>query len=142
MSKTVIQMAKEAGFPFNKFGLLQSDDNCEIDADQMLERLVELARADERAKLAEQPAQQEPVGCLKSDPDEGHVFVPRIEGDWSMLGKDLYTTPQAQRKPLTDEQICDIWSWSMTAKAERTASTQQHAFARAIEAHHNIKENT
>jgi len=38
------------------------------------------------------------------------------------------------RKPLTDERICELWSWSATAEAERTATTQQHAFARAIEA--------
>jgi hypothetical protein len=34
---------------------------------------------------------------------------------------------------LTDEEIRDLWSWSMTREAERTATTQQHAFARAIE---------
>ena len=34
---------------------------------------------------------------------------------------------------LTDEEIRDLWSWAMTAEAERTATTQQHAFARAIE---------
>ena len=54
-----------------------------------------------------QPAQQqEPVGRLESDPYEGHVFVPRIDGDWSMLGADLYTSPPAQRTwvGLTDEQ--------------------------------------
>ena len=50
----------------------------------------------------------------------------------------LYTTPP-QRKPLTDEEIRDLWSWSATAEAERTATTQQHAFARAIEAAHGIK---
>ena len=44
-----------------------------------------------------------------------------------------------QRKPLTDEEIRDLWSWSATAEAERTATTQQHAFARAIEAAHGIK---
>ena len=38
------------------------------------------------------------------------------------------------RKPLTDERICELWSWSATSEAERTATTQQHAFARAIEA--------
>ena len=47
---------------------------------------------------------------------------------------------EPQRKPLTDEQVRDLWSWSMTAEAERTATTQQHAFARAIEAAHGIGE--
>ena len=35
---------------------------------------------------------------------------------------------------LTDREVRDLWSWSMTAEAERTANTQQHAFARTIEA--------
>ena len=48
-------------------------------------------------------------------------------------------TAPPQRKPLTDEEIRDLWSWSATAEAERTATTQQHAFARAIEAAHGIK---
>jgi len=43
-----------------------------------------------------------------------------------------------QRQPLTDEQVRDLWSWSATAEAERTATTQQHAFARAIERAHGI----
>ncbi len=46
--------------------------------------------------------------------------------------------PQPQRQPLTDEQVRDLWSWSATAEAERTATTQQHAFARAIERAHGI----
>jgi hypothetical protein len=36
-------------------------------------------------------------------------------------------------RTLTDEQISELWSWSMTPDAEKTATTQQHAFARAIE---------
>ena len=35
---------------------------------------------------------------------------------------------------LTDEEISNLWSWSMTRAAELTATTQQHAFAKAIEA--------
>jgi hypothetical protein len=55
--KTVIEMAREAGFPFNKYGLLQCDDDNEIDADRMLARFAKLVRADEReacAKVVEQ----------------------------------------------------------------------------------------
>jgi len=49
--------------------------------------------------------------------------------------RDLYTSPP--RKPwvgLTDDELSDLWSWSMTHEAERFAPTQKHAFARAIEA--------
>ncbi len=45
---------------------------------------------------------------------------------------------EPERKPLTDEEIRDLWSWSATSEAERTATTQQHAFARAIERAHGI----
>ena len=57
-----------------------------------------------------------------------------------MIGRAL-AREREQRKPLTDEEIRDLWSWSMTAEAERTATTQQHAFARAVERAHGIKEN-
>ena len=46
--------------------------------------------------------------------------------------------PAAPRAALTDEEIRDLWSWSANHEAERTATTQQHAFARAIEAAHGI----
>jgi hypothetical protein len=43
-----------------------------------------------------------------------------------------------KRQPLTDEEISILWSWAATPEYERTATTQQHAFARAIEAAHGI----
>jgi hypothetical protein len=42
--------------------------------------------------------------------------------------------PKREWVGLTDDEIVKLWSWSMTAEAEQTATTQQHAFARAIEA--------
>jgi hypothetical protein len=53
-------------------------------------------------------------------------------------GRPCSKVAPPQRQPLTDEQVCDLWSWSATAEAERTATTQQHAFARAIERAHGI----
>jgi hypothetical protein len=45
-------------------------------------------------------------------------------------------TQQSKREwqGLTDEEVRDFWSWSMTQDAEHIANTQQHAFARALEA--------
>ena len=100
-----------------------------------------------RELVAMQPAQpqQEPVYFC----DYGYEGWGKVDADMAaanladgMTVEAYYTSPPPQRKPLTDEQICDLWSWSMTAEAERTANTQQHAFARAIEAAHGIKENT
>jgi len=54
----------------------------------------------------------------------GHIYKSR----------NSITTPQ-QRKPLTDEQIYDMYN-------EPRSDAEMLAFARAIEAAHGIKENT
>jgi len=61
---------------------------------------------------------------------EAFVYMPTTT-DWEV---PLYTTPQ-QRKPLTDEQIYDMYN-------EPRSDAEMLAFARAIEAAHGIKENT
>ena len=56
----------------------------------------------------------------------------------SFARANLSAPPKREWVGLTDEEITNLWSWSMTREAELfqpfTASTQQHAFARAIEA--------
>jgi hypothetical protein len=72
---------------------------------------------------------QEPVACNACVGSIAHVQhgLP--------IGTKLFThPPRREWRGLTDEEIRDLWSWSATAEAERTATTQQHAFARAIEA--------
>jgi hypothetical protein len=74
-------------------------------------------------------AQQEPVACNACVGSIDHVQhgLP--------IGTKLFThPPRREWRGLMDEEIRDLWSWSATAEAERTATTQQHAFARAIEA--------
>ena len=47
-----------------------------------------------------------------------------------------YISLSAPRKPfvrLSEEEISKLWDWAKTAEAEKTAPTQIHAFARAIE---------
>jgi hypothetical protein len=79
-----------------------------------LEALEEYSEQEAYARAADQaitaikqalaaPTVQEPCGRLESDPDEGHIFVPRVEGDWSMLGKDLFTTQPAA--PVQQEPV-------------------------------------
>lgn len=46
--ETAIALAKEADFPFNKYGLLQGDDDGVVDADEKFERLCNLAVAHSR----------------------------------------------------------------------------------------------
>ena len=111
-------------------------DNGKSDYDQARKAITALREA-----LAEQPAQQQEPEWYHFVRYGEDCFVP-YSGQAPAIATPLYTSPPAQRKPLTDEEIRDLWSWSMTAEAERTVNTQQHAFARAIEAAHNIKENT
>ena len=83
----------------------------------------------EREALAQT---QEPVGQLLEEAyGRGQVMWFNKPKDQSML----YTTPpQRTWVGLTDEEVRDLWSWSATSEAEKTANTQQHAFARAIAA--------
>ena len=69
-----------------------------------LERFAELVRADERARMAEQPAQQEPVAwiCEGSSSDEKHAIDYWSEDvDALPIGTQLYTSPPAQQEPFT-----------------------------------------
>jgi hypothetical protein len=61
---------------------------------------------------------------------------PILDGNGNNVGQPLYTHPQP-RKPLTDEQISDLW-----CKTSNTdfVTADTHVFARAIEAAHGIKE--
>jgi hypothetical protein len=81
-----------------------------------------------RAALAE-PV-QEPVAAWENKYGMKEWEVHALRAGW------MPAPPQ--RKPLTEEEIRDLWSWAMTAEAERTATTQQHAFARAVERAHGI----
>jgi hypothetical protein len=83
----------------------------ELDATNRQVEILSNALAESRREVAALKAVQEPCGRLESDPDEGHIFVPRIEGDWSMLGEDLYTTPPAAQRQwvgLTDDELRDL----------------------------------
>ena len=114
-SRATIEMAREA-----------AGDDWGLFREYMPEihRLVELVRADERARMAEQPAQQEPVGKIV-DCDFVGNSIARFERHLP-FGTLLYTSPPAQRKPwvgLTDEDVMsivfnfDVSSLSLVAKA-------------------------
>ena len=95
-----------------------------------------------REALAEQPAQQEPVAwpCLIAGADfsEDTVTLAMQCTDYKVsAGKHwLSNTPPAQRKPLTDEQIEDIWA---DCPADWDDKINVLTLARAIEAAHGIK---
>ena len=89
-----------------------------------------------RARLA-QP-EPEPVAWYYAGSDvEWHSIALDADLDDAQKANctPLYTAPpQREWQGLTDEEVRDFWSWSMTQDAEHIANTQQHAFARAIEA--------
>jgi len=88
-----------------------------------------------RDALADQSEQAlemvEPVAWMDR---EGDLYkMPEIEG-WAPPHTLLYTTPP-QRKPLTDEEIGDVY-----AKWDKTPGVSMADFARAIESAHGIGE--
>ncbi len=100
-------------------------------------------------KLAEQPAQQEPVvfyrcnGCGHAYEQVHPTSCDCMEGS-SFEKVNYYTSPPAQRKPLTDEEIWREYRflWHFHPAEERRLASDILMFARAIEAAHGIKENT
>jgi hypothetical protein len=95
-----------------------------------------------RTAIAE-AEKQEPVayttGHCKQKAQLGGCQLHNLHCGYPDCDRKAVATPTAaQHQSLTDEQIRDLWSWSATTEAERTANTQQHAFARAIEAAHGI----
>ena len=62
--ENIIRMAREAGFPFNKYGLLQGNEEGEIDADENLERFAALIAAVEREACAELCEQMDHDGVM------------------------------------------------------------------------------
>ena len=94
----------------------------------------ECGTADLEARIKEALAQtQEPVVKLKTS---NMLLRCHRCGSSDKLNIQIeYTTPpQRTWAGLTDEEVRNLWSWSATSEAEKTANTQQHAFARAIEA--------
>ncbi len=90
-----------------------------------------------QAELA-QP-EQEPVAWLKEDWTGGHLNYDCVY-ERAFAAFPVYKhSPAARRKPLTDEEIQKIWDGAAGA----IPGWSRHiAYARAIEAAHNIKEET
>lgn len=66
----ITAMAKEAGFPFNKYGLLQGDDDGEIDADAAFASFAALVAAKEReacAQVCDAKAHEVRLWCNESN---------------------------------------------------------------------------
>ena len=105
---------------------------------QPTEKAIDLYdKAKTAIKEALAQPKQEPVPTLEDIEQEIYentrIFVSRDVMEW-MIRRYYTSPPQRTWVGLTDDEISDLWSWSMTREAERTATTQQHAFARAIEA--------
>jgi hypothetical protein len=84
------------------------------------------------------PAQpeQEPVAWMKEDWTGGHLNYACVY-ERAFAAFPVYKhSPAAQRKPLTEEEISNIWDDTVIA----TVIPFSTGFARAIEAAHGIKE--
>ena len=81
--------------------------------------------------------EQEPVAWLKEDWTGGHLNYACVY-ERAFAAFPVYKhSPAAQRKPLTDEEIQAIWD---VAAGAIPGWSRHIAYARAIEAAHNIKE--
>ena len=112
------------------------------DCEEHTMRMCEIAwnKAQALAQPEQEPvAMVESVATVVSESGNKEITMSWWHEPALPVGTKLYTLPP-QRKPLTDEVISALWSWSQSSQAEATANTQQHAFARAIEAAHDIKE--
>jgi len=58
--------------------------------------------------VAKQPAQQEPVATVTSESGNPNVSMSWWHEPALPVGTKLYTSPPAQRKPLTDEEIMNL----------------------------------
>ncbi|CAB4141452.1 hypothetical protein UFOVP417_19 [uncultured Caudovirales phage] len=87
-----------------------------------------------RSRLA-QPEQEPVAHVYFLDEPSGRPRVAWDNANGIKIGDKLYTAPP-QRKPLTDEEISDLW-----CKVSNTdfVTADTHVFARAIEAAHGIK---
>jgi hypothetical protein len=105
-----------------------------------------------REALAEQPEQQEPVAMWdgKYQIEFGNLSAYK-HGEHSWI--PLYTSPPAQRKPLTDEQIlrlvpglqdclCDPYDYNNSGDDYASIPKDMIRLARAIEAAHGITGET
>jgi hypothetical protein len=111
-----------------------------------------------REALAEQPAQQTPVAWMYDQAKYRENDLRGRQWAFNCFSQNkpwvddmvrnltpLYTSPPAQRKPLTDEEIKQFASKHLDVGDGAYAThfvTGDVAFARAIEAAHGIKENT
>lgn len=85
-----------------------------------------------REALAEQPAQQEPVAFVSGYYGGKCVILPINPARIFNSNTALYTSPPAQRKPLTDEEMAKAWA---VADGEHNASASvKRRITRAIEA--------
>jgi hypothetical protein len=91
-----------------------------------------------------QLTQQEPVAVVSGYYGGQCVILPMDPAQIFNSNTALYTSPPAQRKPLTDDEIWREYRflWPFHPEEERKLAGDILMFARAIEAAHGIKENT
>ena len=82
----ILNMAREAGFPFNKYGLLAGDEDGEIDADEMFERFAALVAAAAKAE------EREAILAIAASEEFNRMY-----GEFSPSAYDLATAIRARQ---------------------------------------------
>jgi len=132
----VLKLALEALFTYEddwvEDGMGGVHHNVLYDKNKVFKAITALREA-----LAEQPAQQqEPVAQYIGECSEGSLV--QLYDDMKK-GEKLYTSPPAQRKPLTHRQRVDLLAKFEAHKHEWHAPA---ILIDMVEAAHGIKENT
>lgn len=92
----IIALAKQAGIPFNKYGLVGCN-TCETDIDDALEAFHRLALDAYRTELlveAGEPVGMEPVAVVHEDDDGSQPYLKRLKHPLPTVGTKLYTAHQ------------------------------------------------
>ena len=66
------------------------------------------------------------------EPELGYIETDKSKQPAFSARQMRVALQSVQPAEVSDEEISRLWSWSATAEAERTATTQQHAFAYAL----------
>jgi hypothetical protein len=139
MTKEVMKQEQDDSVSYIKEvieALYENSDPVSVEAAELLERINAKQEQDEPVAWEYEEYHHAITGQMQWFPEVAFVQPPDEPILFRKI-KPLYTKPQ-QRKPLTSEQIDEIY-FDSTLDIDRQYN-QLYAFARAIEAAHGIKE--
>ena len=106
MNERIKELLKQASKLANTEDAKDFDRNFDM---IVAEKFAELVRADERARIAEQPAQQEPY-CYTYIENGEEYFAPVNDAYLPDDAEPLYTSPPAQQEPVAKSLLVSLYT--------------------------------